>query len=143
MGIDTLGPLDFNIVLDLTENCKCVCKKEAQTAYYSKNQVTIHPYGHHYEEAGKTCSDSVIIVSNDLSMESFVVLRFMEVLFVHLAATYLELETVSRQPFRTISKTLGSQYRYKFSVLNFYWSRHDKTAADKEAGVINTSCHRR
>lgn len=145
--LDTLGPSDCSVVVDFAENYTCLRQGEAQSAYYSRNQVTLHPMVVTMKRDGNVQRDSVVIVSNDLDHDSAAVSTFMETLFVHLSYTYPEIEIVniwsdgcaaqykSKQPFRNLCTGFHSNYNL---IWNFYGSRHGKGAADGEAAVVKT-----
>ena len=73
--------------MDLAENFVCQRQGEAQSAYYSRNQVTIHPMVITLkQQSGTPIRDSDVIVSNELKNDSTAVSQFVKVLDAHLSA---------------------------------------------------------
>lgn len=136
------------IVVDFAENYTCLRQGEAQSAYYSRNQVTIHPMVVTINTSdGNSLRDSVIILSDDLDHDSSAVAVFVTILCGHLAIEYPQVKNLvfwsdgcaaqykSRKPFWNICQNFSSNYNIEW---NFYGSRHGKGAADGETGVIKS-----
>ena len=135
------------VVVDFAENYTCLRQGEAQSAYYSRNQVTLHPMVLVVPNEGGIIRDSVCAISNDLKHDATAVKEFFSALFLHINIMYPNINKVhvwsdgcsaqykSKLPFYHISQAFDSNYEV---VWNFFGSRHGKSAADGEAAVIKT-----
>ena len=143
----TLKEDECCVVVDFSENYTCLRQGEAQSAYYSRNQVTLHPMVMLVPNDGAVIRDSVCGISDDLKHDSIAVKEFLRHLFVHIEIMYPHIRKVhvwsdgaaaqykSKHPLHHIAQGFHSQFQI---VWNFYGSRHGKSAADGEAAVVKT-----
>lgn len=82
------------VVIDFAENYSCLRQGEAQSAYYSRNQVTLHPMVITINESDEVLRDSVVIVSDDLTHDSSAVLQFFKVFLAHVGIHYPAIQTI-------------------------------------------------
>lgn len=146
---ESLKRNECRVVVDFAENYTCARQGEAQSAYYSRNQVTIFPMVITLSKEGSNTviRDSIIVVSNDLKHDSSAVAAFMERFFFHVSSNYSEVDTIhiwsdgcaaqfkSKKPFRHLSVGFNTNYNL---IWNFFGARHGKCSADGEAGVVKT-----
>ena len=84
------------IVVDFAENFTCQRQSEAQSAYYSRNQVTIHPMVIVINRAsGEQLRDSIVAISDDLTHDSASVYSFLDILLWHISINYTDIKKVS------------------------------------------------
>lgn len=145
--VDSLRPSECAVVVDFSENYTCIRQGEAQSAYYSRTQVTLHPMVIVMSKDSAVQRDSVCIISDDLKHDSSAVYVFIDGLISHLHIMYPEIETIhiwsdgcaaqykSKLPFYNISQAFGSGREI---LWNFFGSRHGKSPADGEAAVVKT-----
>jgi hypothetical protein len=145
----TSRPDEAVVVFDFAENYSCLRQGEAQSAYYSRTQVTLHPMVVTINNKDGTMRDSVVGISDDLTHDNSAVESFIHALFLHLSIHHPQVQTIivwsdgaasqykSKLPLYNISKTFGSK-EYKV-VWNFYGSRHGKSAADGETWCYQVS----
>lgn len=139
-------------VVDFSENFTVIQQEEAQSAYYSHNQVTIHPCVCVYRVGDLQMRDSVVFVSNELKHDAATVNVFINQLIEH-----LKLQTPSVKKVIIWSDGCAAQYKSKQPFTNlagrfgqpglelewhFFGSRHGKNASDGETGVIKTKMSR-
>ena len=74
----SLGRKTAVCVLDFAENYTCSLQDEVQSAYYSRNSVTIHPIVVTYKEHGNLIRDSVVFISDDLQHDGATVKAFVQ-----------------------------------------------------------------
>ena len=133
------------IIVDFAENFTCKQFAEAQSAYYARNSVTVHPMVILFSESSAVKRDSVIVISDDLKHDSSAVKVFVQQLADHVKTHYPHINHLifwsdgagcqykSRQPMHNICHSFGA----KFSITwNFYGSRHGKSEADGESAVV-------
>lgn len=139
-------------VVDFSENFTCTQQDEAQSAYYSHTQVTIHPCVCHYIVNEDVVRDSVVFVSDDLKHDASAVKVFLSELMEHLK---MKVPTIKKL---TIwSDGCASQYKSKLPFANiakrfghadidiewhYFGSRHGKNQSDGESGVIKSKMSR-
>lgn len=71
-------------VLDFAENYSCSVQGEVQSAYYSRNSVTLHPIVCIYNIDGKVIRDSVVFITDDLKHDFAAVYSFVRGLSAHI-----------------------------------------------------------
>ena len=71
------------IIVDFAENFTCKQFAEAQSAYYARNSVTVHPMVILFSESSAVKRDSVIVISDDLKHDSSAVKVFVQQLADH------------------------------------------------------------
>ena len=103
-------------------------------------------------EGKESILDSFVVISDDLKHDSTAVLVFFHKLFGRIKAKYKHVQNIhiwsdgcaaqykSKLPFFHISRGLG-QESYTLTW-NFFGSRHGKSAADGEAGVVKSTLAR-
>lgn len=139
------------VVIDFAENYTCMRQGEAQTAYYTRRQVTLHPMVVTMRQGfGDILLDSIVILSDDLQHDHAAVTTFINVLAIHIGVLYPEIKTIniwsdgccsqykSKNPFHNLSQNFGTKYNI---IWNFYGSGHGKSSSDGESGVIKTFLH--
>ena len=141
---------ELTVVIDFAENYTCLRQGEAQSAYYSRNQVTMHPMVITINQADSTIRDSVVVISDDLTHDSCAVSYFFDILLTHVGIHYSDCDTIhvwsdgcgsqykSKHPFFNLSSNFNSNYKI---IWNFYGSRHGKSSSDGETGVVKTFLH--
>ena len=140
-------------VADFAENYTAQRQEEAQSAYYSRNQITIHPVVCWYRNNDVITRDSLIFISNDLKHDASAVSTFMHHTITHLSAKM----TSSLTNLSIFSDGAASQYkskrpmqniarRFEFPSLNVNWhffgSHHGKGPSDGESGVVKSKAAR-
>lgn len=139
-------------VVDFSENFSIVQQAEAQSAYYSHNQVTIHPCVCNYLVNGKLIRDSVVFVSDDLRHDAAAVGTFIAQLIEHLKMQLPSIQRLivwsdgcsaqykSKQPFTNLASKFGNpDIDFEW---HFFGSRHGKNASDGETGVVKSKMSR-
>lgn len=138
-------------VVDFSENFTITQQEEAQSAYYSHTQVTIHPCVCTYSVDGVVIRDSVVFVSNELKHDAASVSTFINQLVEHIWFQKPDAKRLivwsdgcasqykSKQPF----VNLAGKFEQKIDVeWHYFGSRHGKNASDGETGVIKTKMSR-
>lgn len=150
-NIESMKPTEVQTIVDFSENFTCVQQSEAQSAYYSHTQVTIHPCVCTYEKDGVKVRDSVVFVSNDLKHDGGAVLAIMNSLIEHLklvvpAVTKLYIwsdgcasQYKSRQPFANLADMFQQDVELNW---HYFGSRHGKNASDGESGAVKSKMSR-
>lgn len=151
-SLDQVGEDEVVAVIDFSENFGISQQAEAQSAYYSHNQVTIHPCVCVYKLNENMVRDSVVFISNDLKHDAAAVSVFINQLVEH-----LQLQLPNLKKLTIWSDGCGSQYKSKQPFINlagsfghpdvamewnFFGCRHGKNASDGETGVIKTAMAR-
>lgn len=144
----TLESDEVVVVMDFAENYVCRQFAEAQSAYYSRNAVTIHPMVVIFGTDSQIKRDSVVIVSNDLKHDASAVNNFVRILGTHISIHYPAVKTLkfwsdgcasqykSKGPLRNIANSFGLN---GFSIVwNFFGSRHGKGESDGESAVVKS-----
>ena len=146
--LKTLKPNECCVVVDFAENYTCIRQNEAQTAYYSRNQVTLHPMVITKQRDGTNCV-SVCVLTDDMTHDASATYVFINILFDHLKCYHPEINSIhiwsdgcaaqykSKLPFFHISQAFNRGAEYDLTW-NFFGSRHGKCSADGEAGVVKT-----
>ncbi|KAJ8043475.1 hypothetical protein HOLleu_10573 [Holothuria leucospilota] len=138
-------------VLDFAENYVCFYQNEAQGAYWTHNQVTIHPVVTSYKcgECPATVTECIIIISPDNKHDHDEVHAYMDLVSIHLQQKRaLQVDTTVR-----FSDGCACQYKsrgplaeiampkkdYGFTTChNYYGTRHGKGPSDCEAAVVKS-----
>lgn len=135
------------VVVDFAENYTCLRQGEAQSAYYTRNQVTLHPMVITMQEGGTVQRDSVCIISDDLKHDACAVAKYFETLLAHIGIMYPDIDSIivwsdgcssqykSKLPFYSIANAFNSKFEI---VWNYFGSRHGKSSADGETAVVKT-----
>lgn len=139
------------VVMDFAENFACQMQGEAQSAYYSRQQVTVHPMVVSIWTECGIIRDSVVVVSDDLKHDAFAVRYFVSILDGHLTLKYPFITKIifwsdgcaaqykSAKPFYNIAKNL---FQHRAVEWNFFGSRHGKGPSDGESAVVKTFVNR-
>lgn len=146
--ISNFGADEVVVVVDYAENYTCLRQGEAQSAYYSRNQVTVHPMVASVFKDNKRIRDSVVILSDDLKHDAGSVYHMMQTFMMHIEVHYPTVRKIvvwsdggpghykSAKPFYNVSKSFDSK---RFSLVwNFFGSRHGKGSADGESAVVKS-----
>ena len=109
-----------------------VCKQyaEAQSAYYSRNSVTLHPMAAMFSEDSDIIRDSVMVVSEDLWHDSSAVQVFIQTLAYHIQTKHPHIrhsiiwcdgcssQYKSRQLMNNIAEAFCTDFKVTW---NFFW----------------------
>ena len=145
---ETLGVTEAVCIVDYAENYVCRQFSEAQSAYYSRSSVTLHPMVLVFSQSYHIQRDSVVCLSSDLRHDGASVAKFFEVLNTHMMVHHPSIKQIkvwsdgcsaqykSRVPMFNISKGFSSP-SYVITW-NFYGSRHGKSESDGESGIVKT-----
>lgn len=150
------GNLPQNWVLnvwDFAENYTCFIQDEAQSAYWTRNQATVHPVVNFYHCETEGCDDlvceSIVFISSDRKHDYNAVHTYMDLVTSHLH----QKRNISIKKMVRFSDGCASQYKsfgpmadvafsgedYNFPTChNFYGSRHGKGASDGESAVVKS-----
>jgi hypothetical protein len=144
---ESLKPHEVLCVVDFAENYTCRQYAEAQSAYYSRNAVTIHPMVAIFANGGAVSRDSVVIITSDLKHDGSAVKSFVQVFSSHVQVHYPHIEHIifwsdgcaaqykSKLPLFNISQSFGISQRVTW---NYFGSRHGKGESDGESAVVKT-----
>ncbi|XP_071507484.1 uncharacterized protein [Diadema antillarum] len=136
-------------VYDFAENFKCEHQREVQSAYYSHDAATVHPVVTYYicPTCLETVTESIVMVSDDLTHDHHLVHEFHRRVTKHLTAT----RGLNITKFYRFSDGCSSQYKSKGPILdisygredfghiihhNYSGTRHGKGTSDGESGVV-------
>ena len=79
-------------ILDFAENYTCRYQNEGQGAYWTQESETVHPFVTYYHCENDTCpeivTESIVIVSNDLTHEQHAVHEFQKKVTSHLVNSW-------------------------------------------------------
>lgn len=139
-------------VWDFAENYTCITQKEAQSAYWTRNQVTIHPIVNYYHCETEGCNEevkeAVVFISSDNTHDFNAVHTYMDMLTAHLH----EKRNLTIEKMVRFSDGCGVQYKsrglladianssldYNFPTNNYFGSRHGKGPSDGESAVVKS-----
>ena len=133
------------VVVDFAENYVCKQYAEAQSAYYSRNSVTLHPMVAIFSQDSDIIRDSVVVISEDLRHDSSAVKVFIQTLAYYIQTKHPHINHLiiwsdgcssqykSRQPMNNIAKAFCTDFKVTW---NFFGSRHGKGEADGESAVV-------
>ena len=140
-------------VWDFAENYTCITQNEAQSAYWTRNQVTIHPIVNYYHCETEGCdeqvTEAVVFISSDNNHDCNAVHTYMDMLTAHLHQNRdLTIEKMvrfsdgcsvqykSRGPLADIAH---SSLDYNFPTNhNYFGARHGKGPSDGESAVVKS-----
>jgi len=143
----TLNEDQLVVVVDFAENYTCRDFAEAQSSYYTRQSITIHPMVAIFSQQSVIKRDSVVIISPDLKHDASSVKACMMELSRHVKFFYPNIKEVivwsdgcsaqykSRIPLYNISKQFDCNLKITW---NYYGSRHGKSEADGESAVIKS-----
>ena len=141
-------------ILDFAENYTCRYQNEAQGAYWTQESATIHPFVTYYKCQNSSCTDtvteSVVVISNDLTHDHHAVHAFQKAVVhhrttkrnLHIDKMYqfsdcCAVQYRSKGPFSDISYGVTD---YKIPIQhNYSGERHGKGASDGESAVIKSN----
>jgi hypothetical protein len=103
----------ITVQMDFAENWSVATCREIQSAYFAKDQLTIHPVVVHYSENGSLLHKSYILVSDERNHSAPTVYSFMQALVPNIR------EEIQLEHIHYITDSPSSQYRniHMFSVL--------------------------
>ena len=139
------------VVVDFAENFTCRERVEAQSTYWNRNNVTIHPMVAMFNKNKAVTRDSVIAMTPDLKHDASAVKVFIQILAKHLQSHYPEITNIvvwsdgcaaqykSRVPLYNIAHAFDTTMGITW---NFFGSRHGKCEADGEAAVVKNHLDR-
>jgi hypothetical protein len=131
-------------VADFSENYRCSYQDEISSAYYSYEQVTIHPIQSYYRnEQGEVVEESVVFLSDDHVHDYLTVAECNDLLYQHLA----DKRGLNVEKHIQFSDGCPKQYKGKDTFhyvenMNlptercFFGSRHGKGPCDAIGGVL-------
>ena len=146
---DNLSPQQILMVMDFAENRKSRAQDEVKSAFYDKEQITLHPIIVYYRrsEDSPVVRHALDFVSNDLTHDHHAVHAF-----TLKALKYLQEIRVLRGSREVVifSDGCAAQYKgkgtfadlsqYPFKIQRcYYGSEHGKGEADAETGTISKS----
>lgn len=139
-------------VVDFAENYTAQRQHEAQSAYYSRNLITIHPVVCIYKVDDVVVRDSVIFISDDLKHDAAAVSKFVKGTIEHLTMSKTDLTELcifsdgcssqykSKRPIQNIARRFDNPWINV--VWNYFGSHHGKGPSDGETGVVKSKAAR-
>ena len=112
---------EYCVVVDFDENYICLCKGEAQSAYYSRSQVKLHPMVLLIKTGTLLIRDSVCIISNELKHDAMAVYEFMQVSFIHIENIYSESKKIHVWSDGAASQYISRAFDSNFSITCNYF----------------------
>ena len=82
------------LAVDFSENYTCLRQGEAQSTYYSRNKVTLHPRVMLVPNDGVVIGDSVCGIGDDLEYDSIAVKKLLRHIFVQIEIMYPHIRKV-------------------------------------------------
>ena len=145
---ERLGPNEFLVITDFSENYSCVCQDATQSFHWNKLQATIHPFLAYYrDEQGNLQHKCYIMISECTKHDTIAVHLFQKNLIQFLTDTF------GKKPSKIIyvSDGCAAQYKNRKNFINlchhmedfgvpaewhFFATSHGKSAADGCAGTL-------
>lgn len=140
-----LQPHQAICVVDFAENFMCHGAADAQSTYFGRNAITVHPMVVIFSEDYPVVRDAVDIISDDLKHDSDAVYIFLDTLSRHLSSRYSDITELiifsdgcsaqykSKKPMRHLADNFNLTQKITW---NFYGARHGKGEADGESAVL-------
>ena len=142
---EALGPDEFLVITDFSENYSCVCQDATQSFHWNKLQATIHPFlAYYHDEEGNLQHKCYIIISECTKHDTIAVHLFQKNLIQFLTDTF------GKKPSK-IRMGCAAQYKNRKNFINlchhmedfgvpaewhFFATSHGKRAADGCAGTL-------
>ncbi|XP_041455380.1 uncharacterized protein LOC121408110 [Lytechinus variegatus] len=135
------------MVMDFARNRKVFYQDEIKAAYFTQQQVTMHPVVCYYREDGSVVRESVVFLSDDLGHDHHAVNHFLKCTEDYLSANH----TINREIIFSDGCTSQYKGRGSFADLSlqtvrterhFFGSEHGKGEGDGEIGLINKAIDR-
>ena len=135
-------------VMDFAKNRDIVYDTEIKSAFFSSQQITLHPFVNYYNSQTGTVHHSVIIISDDKTHGYHAVDHFHRSVQSHLKECGVNIgkayvwsdgcssQYKSRRPFADLSLNENAINR------NYFGSEHGKSECDAEIGIINRAVDR-
>lgn len=132
-------------IVDFAENYVCREAEEAQSSFYGRNSVTVHPMVLIFCETNTIKRDSVVVISNDLHHDGHAVKAYIKCLGNHIEEKYPQISELiiwsdgcscqykSRVPVYNIAQSFDTSMNIRW---NFFGSRHGKGESDGESAVV-------
>ncbi|XP_052084922.1 uncharacterized protein LOC127722119 [Mytilus californianus] len=147
---NTLPPNWTLQIMDFAKNRGVIYQNEIKSAFFSPEQITMHPIVTYYQSEVGLVRDSAIIISEDCIHDYHAVRHFTAIVDRHIEGK------TGNVPTRKVifSDGCSSQYKSKgpFADLslensveinrNFFGSEHGKSDSDAETGVVNRAVDR-
>ena len=137
---DILPDRDIIIQMDFAEDYRCRSQQEVQSAYWSPEQVTIHPIVFYYKEGGKLLHKSMAVISDESKHDAGTIFAILQKAIPYIKSN---VENLNQAHYWTDSPT--SQYRNKtiFSIVSRHEEHFGVKAASNyfEAGHGKGPCH--
>ena len=123
---DILPDRDITIQMDFAEDYRCRSQQEVQSAYWSPEQVTIHPIVFYYKEGGKLFHKSMAVISDESKHDAGTIFAILQKTIPYIKSN---VEILNQVHYGTDSPT--SKYRNEtiFSIV----SRHKEHFSVKPA----------
>ena len=142
-----LGPNEFLVITDFSENYSCVCQDATQSFHWNKLQATIHPFLAYYrDEQGNLQHKCYIMISECTKHDTIAVHLFQKNLIQFLTDTF------GKKPSKIIDVSDGyaAQYKNRKNFINlchhmedfgvcrmaFFYNFTQQNAADGCAGTL-------
>ena len=108
---------DVEIVanLDFSENYTFILQNEVQSAYYNRNQCTIHPIVYHFKEDGVTKTKTVMCIAESTEHTTEAVHLFQKKFVAHLNQQFKD---KPKKKIKWLSDGAGAHYKNKKNMLN-------------------------
>ena len=131
LALDNLSSNTALCVLDFAENYTAAIQGVVQSAYYSRNSITLHPIVVHYKRGEDVIRDSVVFISDDRKHDWAAVKCFVQNLAHHLGIMAPHISNLimfsegcssqykSRNPFASIATGFDQELRISW---NWFWS---------------------
>ena len=143
-----LGPNEFIVIADFSENYSCICQDAIQSFHWNKMQATIHPFLSYYRgEQGNVQHKCFIMISECTKHDTKAVHLFQKNLLQFLTTTF------GKKPSKVmyVSDGCAAQYKNRKNFINlchhmedfgipaewhFFATSFGKSAADGAAGTL-------
>lgn len=135
-------------ILDFSENLSFEIQFEVQSAYYSRNQCTIHPICFYFKENSDLKHQSIIIIAESLQHTTEAVYLFQTKFVAHLKSIF---GSEMKKTIKFFSDGAASQYKNRKNFLNlcsfkkdfgtkaewhFFATAHGKSPCDALGGAF-------
>lgn len=131
---ENLKENEGTLQMDFAQNYTCGHTEEIQSAYFAKEQVTLHPMVLHFKEGGELKHKSFVAVTDERTHNSFSVFAFMKTIIPRIKEIC---PTINKMHYLTDSPT--SQYR-NTKIMNLI-SRHETIFGMKASWTYFESGH--
>ena len=150
LSIERVQSDEAIILMDYSENYRCVYQNEVQSGFFDQRQVTIHPAMAYYKEGEIPVRHAIIAISDDTHHDAHLT-KVIEDRILNLISHQPGMENLSS----VIEWTDGcsAQYKCKTSVSdiansemkmnrNYFETSHGKSPCDGLGSIVKNSCLR-